>query len=195
MAPLYGLVLAGGRSHRMGSDKGRMRWHEKEQRYWLADLLRGFCADVFISCRCDQYLEIASHNYKVVTDEFEGAGPLGALVSAYHSINDAALLVAACDLPFLDAPAVDHLVHQRNADAMATVYKSPVDQLPEPLVAIWEPRAAPALQQAIYANKLSLRLILLQNSFCDVSPLNPRALLNVNTPDDYRKANVKMWEM
>ena len=46
---LNGLVLAGGKSERMGFDKSSISWHGKEQRYHIADMLKPFCNDVFIS--------------------------------------------------------------------------------------------------------------------------------------------------
>ena len=47
---IHGLVLAGGKSIRMGHDKSVINWHGKEQRYYIADLLEKFCdeLDVFI---------------------------------------------------------------------------------------------------------------------------------------------------
>ena len=55
---LNGLVLAGGKSVRMGYDKSSIQWHGKEQRYYMADLLKQICKDVFISCRKKQKDEI-----------------------------------------------------------------------------------------------------------------------------------------
>ena len=53
-APLYGLVLAGGRSTRMGQDKSLISYHGKAQREYMADLLGQWCSRTFISCRGDQ---------------------------------------------------------------------------------------------------------------------------------------------
>ena len=51
---LNGLVLAGGKSIRMGFDKANIKWHAKEQQYYIADLLKEVCENVFISCRPGQ---------------------------------------------------------------------------------------------------------------------------------------------
>ena len=66
---LNGLVLAGGKSTRMGEDKGILQWYGKEQRYYVADMLATFCEEVFISCRPEQTNAI-DKNYKVIEDEF-----------------------------------------------------------------------------------------------------------------------------
>ncbi|RYY06625.1 MAG: molybdenum cofactor guanylyltransferase, partial [Sphingobacteriaceae bacterium] len=67
---LKGLVLAGGRSSRMGESKAEMNWHGKQQQYHLADLLSFYCEDVFISCREEQLKNIQP-GYKTIADQYE----------------------------------------------------------------------------------------------------------------------------
>jgi molybdopterin-guanine dinucleotide biosynthesis protein A len=184
MVKLFGLVLAGGKSERMGTDKGKICWHGKEQRYWMADVLKKFCSDVYISCRADQIREINRRNYKTIEDEFSGTGPLGAILSAYNVIGDVAWLVVACDMPFLDVHAIRYLIDHRDINSIATAYESPADHLPEPLAAIWEPQAEPLLREALKQNKLSPREILMQRNIACISPVNPVALMNANYPGD-----------
>ena len=54
---LNGLVLAGGKSQRMGEDKGQINYHGKPQREYLYDLLNGFTESTYMSCRPDQVSE------------------------------------------------------------------------------------------------------------------------------------------
>jgi molybdopterin-guanine dinucleotide biosynthesis protein A len=190
MVDLYGLVLAGGKSERMGTDKGKIQWHGKEQRYWMADLLKKFCIDVFISCRAEQAEEIKGNNYKAIKDEFSAAGPLGAIVSAYNAVGGVAWLVVACDLPLLDADTIRNLIEHRDENVIATAYCSPADHLPEPLVAIWEPHADRLLREALKKNQFSPRQILMQQNSCCISPVNPDSLINVNYPEDAETVNV-----
>ena len=187
MVPLYGLVLAGGESKRMGTDKGKLRWHGKEQRLWMADLLRHFCTEVFISCRAEQVGEIDMHRYKTIKDEYTTAGPLGAIFSAFNKAQDVAWLVIACDLPYLDAPAIQYLVAHRDRNSIATAYTSPENRLPEPLVAIWEPIADEFLRSAFTQKMFSPRQILIQQNARCISPANPNTLTNVNYPEENEK--------
>lgn len=103
---LNGLVLAGGKSQRMGNPKDKINWHGKEQRYFAADLLAPFCNEVFISCRKDQ-LENFDPNYNALTDTFLNMGPFGGILSALRSQRDKAWLVVACDLPLLDKKSLE----------------------------------------------------------------------------------------
>src|SRR5689334_343280 len=91
MSPLNGLVLAGGKSSRMGRDKGHLNWHGREQRYYLVDLLTPFCESVFISIREEQRAAIPD-GYRIITDSYEERGPYAALLSAFEKNPEAAWL-------------------------------------------------------------------------------------------------------
>lgn len=180
---LNGLVLAGGKSVRMGYDKGMIKWHGKEQRYYLADMLRDFCNDVFISCPAEKQPEIDS-NYKTLADSFTGLGPYGAILSAFREQPDCAWLVTACDLPLLDEQTLQYLIQHRNTSAIATTFESSYDGLPEPLITIWEPKSYPALVSFLSQGYSCPRKVLRNNDIRLLKAINPEALLNVNTPQE-----------
>jgi molybdenum cofactor guanylyltransferase len=187
VSPLNGLVLAGGKSIRMGYDKSSIAWHGKEQRYYMTDLLKKFCDDVFISCRAEQQHEIDSH-YKTLADTFFDLGPYGAILSAFREKPDAAWLVAACDLPLLDSDALRYLIEQRNPSAVATTFESPYDGLPEPLITIWEPKAYPILLSFLSQGYTCPRKALRNNDVHIIKTENTDALMNVNTQEELEKA-------
>jgi len=183
---LNGLVLAGGKSLRMGYDKSSIEWHGKEQRYYMADLLKQYCDEVFISCRADQQNEVDSH-YKTLPDTFVDLGPYGAILSAFREKPDAAWLVVACDLPLLDAEILQDLVAHRNPSAVATTFESPFDGLPEPLITIWEPKAYPVLLSFLSQGYTCPRKALRNNDVHIIKTENADALMNVNTQDELEK--------
>jgi molybdenum cofactor guanylyltransferase len=180
---LNGLVLAGGKSSRMGTAKERILWHGKEQQYAMADLLDRFCDEVFISCRPDQ-LERIHAGYSGLPDAFAGMGPVGGILSALHFRRDAAWLVVACDLPLLDEKALEFLIRSRNPEKIATVYESPVDGGPEPLAALWEPQSFPLLADFMETGSRSPRKFMMNHDICPVKAENPQVLRNVNTPEE-----------
>lgn len=182
LSALNGLVLAGGKSTRMGTDKSLATWHGKEQRYYLADLLSYFCGEVFISCRKEQANTI-DKRYKVIEDEVENRGPLGAIVSAFHK-QDSAWLVVACDLPLIDEKTIQYLIQNRDEDVVATTFESLDDGLPEPLITIWEPAAVPLLEVALSEGRYSPQKILLKAKIKLLSVPDRSTLMNVNTPEE-----------
>lgn len=184
---LNGLVLAGGKSRRMGNPKDKINWHGKEQRYYAADLLAPFCDEVFISCRQDQ-LENFEPNYNALTDTFLNMGPFGGILSALRSQRDTAWLVVACDLPLLDEKSLEFLIENRNIEKAATTYESPFDGLPEPLITIWEPKSYPLLLNFLGSGITCPRKVLINSDTLILKPGNPDSLMNVNTPEDRAKA-------
>jgi len=185
---LYGLVLAGGKSVRMGVDKGAITWHGKEQRYYMADLLQDICSDVFISCRAEQQHEI-DVKYKALPDTFTGMGPYGAILTALDAHPGKAWLITACDLPLLDRGTLQFLVQNRDISAIATTFESPFDGLPEPLITIWESSALPVLHAYLSEGLTCPRKVLIRNKeqVKILTPPHPDALLNANTEADAEK--------
>lgn len=183
---LNGLVLAGGKSMRMGYDKGAVNWFGKEQRYHIADLLKPLCQDVFISCRTDQKQQINS-NYPVLEDTFTGLGPFGAILSAFREQPDRAWLVVACDLPLLDIDTLQFLTGHRKTASIATAFNSPYDEFPEPLITIWEPKSYQALLAFLAQGYSCPRKVLINSDVNLLQVQNPDALTNVNTPEELER--------
>lgn len=184
---LNGLVLAGGKSLRLGTDKGKINWHGKEQRIHVAELLQSFCDEVFISCREEQQSEIES-SFKILTDTFIGLGPYGAILSAFREQPNAAWFVVACDLPLLDDSTMRFLVDHRDLSSTGTTFESPYDGLPEPLITIWEPKSYPVLLSFLSQGYSCPRKALINSESTIVKAPNADALMNVNTQEEFQTA-------
>ncbi|MGI4022370.1 MAG: molybdenum cofactor guanylyltransferase [Janthinobacterium lividum] len=183
---LKGLVLAGGRSSRMGESKAEMNWHGKQQQYHLADLMASYCDDVFVSCRKDQTEKIQSE-YKTIPDQYENAGPFEAILTAFEVYPDCAWMIMACDVPLLDRSTLDNLIEQRDQTKIATVFKSPWDGLPEPLTGIWETESYLLLKYNYQQEQISLRRLLIKYEAKIIKAPNTSALMNANTPEDAKQ--------
>lgn len=181
---LNGLVLAGGKSLRMGMDKGTVHWHGKEQRYHMSDMLQAYCGDVFISCRDEEQKMEIDPQYKTLNDSFIGLGPYGAILSAFREQSDTAWLVVACDLPLVDQQMLEYLTANRSVKQLATAYHSPVTNFPDPLITIWEPKSYPVLLQYLAQGYCCPRKVLINSDVELLQAPDAEALTNVNTPDE-----------
>ena len=189
---LRGLVLAGGRSERMHTDKGALRYHgAADQRQHTAALLSEFCADVRVSVRPEQAAELPA-GLVPLPDTFLGLGPLGGLLSAFRADPNAAWLVLACDLPFLTRATLEFLVENRRPASTATALQSPWDNFPEPLVAIWEPRAYAQLLRFLGMGYSCPRKALINSDIELLRPPVPDELRNVNTPQERAEAEAAL---
>ena len=184
---LNGLVLAGGKSRRMGRDKGKINYHGKPQREYAFDLLAACCEQTFLSCRPDQSADPDLFGMPLIFDSFLGLGPFGAIASAFRENPNAAWLVVACDLPLLDQKALDYLIQHRDPSKIATAFNSPDNEFPEPLITIWEPRSYPVLLSFLTQGYSCPRKVLINSEVALVDAPDTRVLTNVNSPEDFEK--------
>lgn len=191
-AKLYGLVLAGGKSTRMGEDKGLIPYHGIPQRDYLYQLLNKICDATYMSVRANQLEEI-TFDKNTIVDKDEFRGPYNGLLSAHRQFPDVAWLVLACDLPLMDEEALIELISQRDDSKMATAFADRENPLPEPLCAIWEPDA---LQKSISylegGNGTCPRKFLINNDINLVFPRRTEVLLNANSKIEYEEALLKI---
>lgn len=182
--PLRALVLAGGRSERMGHDKGRIDYHGQPQALWLCRQLKAMDIRPSLSLREGQWTEEELGTEEVLIDRFLGFGPLSGLLSAMHEDPFAAWLVIACDLPLLNDETLRHLIQHRDPKRMATAYRSSSDGLPEPLCAIYEPKIRMRLHEAMALGLSCPRKVLLNSASLILEPIDSLALSNANTQAD-----------
>jgi molybdopterin converting factor subunit 1 len=187
-APVYGLVLAGGRSTRMQRDKATLAYRGRTQLDWAMELIRPFVTRAFVSVRPDQVADPVRGRYPQVVDTRENLGPIAGILAAQAAHPDVAWLVLACDLPFLDSATLEHLLWARQPQRLATAYRSSHDGLPEPLCAIYEPASRAAVAAYVATGKQCPRKFLIQSDAHLLEEPNPRALDNVNTPEEYGSA-------
>jgi len=189
---IYGLVLSGGKSTRMGEDKGLITYHNLPQREHLYHLLNEVCDQTFLSIRKDQEKEI-SDSFKTIVDNNEFRGPYNGLLSAHKAHPEVAWLVLACDLPLMDKKALQELIAARNSDKIASAFADADDPLPEPLCAIWEPEA---LQKSVAyleaGNGSCPRKFLINSDVNLVFPKEKEVLLNANSRAEYEEALLKI---
>lgn len=181
--PVWGLVLAGGHSRRMGFDKCAISMHGVPQARHAHNLLADMVGKAFVSARPDQRNVAALDGLSRIEDRHASAGPIGGVLSAMETYPGVAWLVLACDLPFADARAVRTLLLSRDASRQGTAFMAS-DGLFEPLFAIYEPSLYPQLRERFVAGRSSLREALADADVRLLCPPEDRMLFNVNTPED-----------
>jgi molybdopterin-guanine dinucleotide biosynthesis protein A len=189
IAPIQGLVLAGGKSTRMGTDKGTLNFYGKNQRDVAIELLEKNQLKTFLSVREEQQIEV---DHKI-TDKFVGLGPFGAICSAFQENPDVAWLVIATDLPFVNDEVIQLLLKHRNPSKAATTIKGINKQFPEPLVTIWEPKSYTLLLNYLAQGYSCPRKVLI-NSDVEIVEVDDSFIRNINTPDEFKAAHKEINE-
>lgn len=182
---IKGLVLAGGRSSRMGSDKAGIEYHGKSQAVWLVELLESLGIQAWVSRAPGQssFADIATD--RVIEDRYLGFGPLGGILSAMEQNPSAAWLVVGCDLPYLDPSALRGLLQARSPFRFATAYLDSEGRFPEPMCSLWEPKSRMRALQFLGLGYRCPRKVLINSRVSLVAPpQGGQILFNANTPAD-----------
>lgn len=189
---VYGLILAGGKSSRMQTDKGELQYHEAiSQRTFLYKMLEKFCSKTFVSCRKDQTDNLQPDEAFIIDENLYG-GPLNGILSAHHQFPQKTWLVLAVDLPHLTTTTIIKLLKERDPLKIATAYSTKVSQNPEPLIAIWEPAALVLAEKFIQSGNFCPRKFLNSHPIKMIYPENDLELFNANFYTDYLQAKNRL---
>lgn len=176
---LNGLVLTGGLSRRMGSDKALIHYHGKPQRDYLFEALQQVCVDVYTSCRGEHQVP---ESLRPLPDRLNLASPLNGILTAFKQHPERAWLVVAVDLPNVTPSVLQELVTRRAAGKLATCFFDSSAGAPEPLLTIWEPAARPLLDAQVASGNISPRAFLQAHDVQIVYGMDEMIFLNVNDP-------------
>ncbi len=184
MEKITGILLAGGRSSRMGSDKGLLDFRGRLLAEYPLALLQKHCGTIIISSNNPEY---GQFGYPVVADERMDCGPAGALATTLKQTNSNWNLVLACDLPYLNDELAALLLRQVAGEAKAIV---PVHRKGmEPLAALYHKDLQPVFGQALHEGVFALHRILSQVPTLKVDAAQllqqqPRLFSNMNSPEE-----------
>jgi len=189
IAPIQGVVLAGGKSSRMGKDKTELNYHGKSQLEHTVKLLEDNLLTTYVSVATNQQLE----SFETIQDKFVNLGSFGAVCSAFQYNPNKAWLVLATDLPFVDDKLIKLLLKHRNPQKIATAIKGKSKQFVEPLIAIYEPKAYPVLLSYLAQGYSCPRKVLI-NSDVEIVEVDDNFIRNINTPEEFKEAHKEINE-
>ena len=171
-----GVVLTGGASRRMGTDKALLEVRGRALALTVADALSGAgCRPVW--CQGGDESALRALGLDVVPDELPGEGPLVATLAALRR-SDGEIVVAACDLPELDVAAVEAVLAPSLADRDVAVA---VAGGRRHLLARWSATAAASVGELVDGGVRSYMAALDRLRVVQVI-VDPAAVRNLNEP-------------
>lgn len=200
------VILAGGKSSRMGTDKALLELDGKTFIEQISKELEWFEEKIIAH---GNTRELSDTNWTVVSDIYLNHGPLGGIHSALSVCQSDALFVVTCDMPLLKSSlahklcdimcesevmsqTVDNTVlGQVGYDAVISVGE---DGKMHPLCGVYRKSALPILEEQLLSgrNKVMEALKKLHVKYITVdSSMDTQQLFNINTPQDYEKLNLK----
>lgn len=168
VSSVAGIILAGGFSRRMGSDKALLPVPGREQVTFvahLASLLTTLCSEVVLVTRDeDQATRYRQHlatqeagSVLIVSDKVSAAGPLMGLYSGLNVIHTSHALVMAVDMPFVHKDILAFLLSYPLNEALLVPV---VDDIPQVLLALYPRTILPAIETCLQNGQRDLRSLL-----------------------------------
>lgn len=178
------VILAGGKSSRIGTNKAFLKIGERTFLEIIIDKLAPLFRDITISAKSPSaYRRLAaSKGVKIITDRHPARGSLVGIYSALKSARTGYIFVAACDMPLVTAGLIKRLInYRRDYDVVIPRTANGL----EPLCAIYSKRCLKHIERLLKANNLKII-----DFFPDVKikqvRVSGRPVFNINTPTDYR---------
>jgi molybdopterin-guanine dinucleotide biosynthesis protein A len=185
-----GVVLAGGKSLRMGTDKAFVRVGQQTLAEKCVSTLQScFPKNILVANRPESFVGLKVPTF---SDDIPGIGPLGGIYTALRHVETPAIFVVACDMPFLNADLIRQMASVLGEfDAVA----AKIDGKFEPLHAVYHRRILPAIEERIKAGDYpvyrlleNLRVRIFSEKELSRYPDWRKTFLNVNTPEELEKA-------
>ena len=186
--PVYGLVLAGGQSRRMGRDKALLQRGGQSQLAFAMSVVTQCVDRVFVSTRVDQTNDAERAQFDQIVDRYDDMGPVAGILTALEDYPEVDWLVVACDLPNISVETMQLLLRNREGEQAFIAYRSSHDDLPEPLCAVYRSGCTDIVRQFVNDGIHCPRKILIRSDTLLLEQMDPKSLDNVNTPDDLRNS-------
>ncbi|MCA1743615.1 MAG: molybdenum cofactor guanylyltransferase [Desulfonatronovibrio sp.] len=187
---ICGIVLAGGKSSRLGQDKTRIIINGQTLLERMLSLTEKFCDKTFCVGRDAQNQGI---NFPWILDKIPGIGPMGGILTALQKFNSPCLILA-CDLPKINQEIIQRLISHRNLygkDKYMTTFYQKRTGFIEALVSIYEPRCADLLLASLNQGCYKLSRAVPYDNRCHIAygPEEEEYFFNINYPHDLSKLN------
>lgn len=180
-----GVILAGGKSRRMGTDKAQLKIAGQSLFERSLQLLQSFFATIIIA---GDRPDLARPGIPAIADLYPGSA-LGGLHTGLKSASTDWIFVAPCDMPYSDTRIVTALLQNREG-VDAVVPRTPGGY--EPVFALYHKNCLPQMEVMLQQNQLRIYDFYQRISIHYLDPPQlpegwQRALLNINTPEQLAK--------
>ncbi len=180
------IVLAGGKSSRMGIDKGTMLLNDKTMIEHVFEAVKPITNKIIIIANNSNYNVFG---YPVFKDVYADCGPIAGIYTGLINSNTKKNIVLSCDIPFLSTKLVEKLVgYNKNYDMLLTR----INQHVEPLIGIYNKRCSEFFRERIEKKEYKIQDIIahVKTEILDVDGNEfSSAITNINTITDFNKYN------
>ncbi len=182
------LVLAGGESSRMGTDKALLPWNGTPLLQRVCNTAVNCCSAVFVLTPWpERYQSLVAASVQLVQERDPHQGPLVALQQGFSFVSSPWILLLACDMPSLDPRILEDWIEKLQHLPNSILAQAPHHENRwEPLCGFYSQHSQPQLQNYIAQGSDSFQGWLQQMPVQKLAVNDAIALMlrNCNTPED-----------
>jgi molybdopterin-guanine dinucleotide biosynthesis protein A len=182
---ITGILLAGGMSRRMGTEKGNLRIGNSLLYEYPLGILEGICDEILISTCHGSAIPV---KHRKVCDEVKGIGPLGGIYSSLKTSANDLTLILSYDMPMVNESLFRLLISK--GEGYDIVLPAMQKKRPEPLCGLYRKSMISITGQMIEQNDLAVNHLLLHckskivTIHKEMECWLPDLFLNINTRED-----------
>lgn len=192
---ITGIILAGGKSQRMGISKAFIPLYGKPLIAHIIDTLGTLASPIYISAGSRNF---AYQDYPVIYDQYPDKGPMGGIHAALQVSDTRLNLIVSCDMPLLSTDLLHHLIKTASAHYQDVTLPADENGRYQPLCGVYHSAILPLLTGHILADRLKLisflnavhtRIVHIHKNHVLYTPY---MFTNANTPDALEQIR-KLW--
>jgi molybdopterin-guanine dinucleotide biosynthesis protein A len=180
---ITGIILAGGKSSRMGTDKGFLKLNGKKFVQYSIDALKPLVSEIIIVSDNPKY---DSFGYKRVNDLIKNAGPVSGIYSGLKTSKSIYSLILSCDIPLISREILQKLIDA--IDDTSEVIQVESQGKSMPLIALYKRPVKDVFLKLLHHDERRLRIAV---NACKTKNIKLDKefqfyTLNVNTPNELK---------
>ena len=189
------LILAGGKSTRMGSDKAKSEIDGKSMLQRAVDFWRSVLPDskIYAAVGHSDHFTHLPEGVTAIADLIADCGPMGGLHAAFHTTGAELLAVSAVDMPLLTRDALNALFSKRTCCEDICVYTH--DGKPEPLFGFYRSSCLPRIDAMLAAGNYRMTQLVADSKSTLVKLADPTPVTNTNTPEELQQARTRLAQI
>ncbi len=180
-------ILCGGKSSRMGQEKGLVLWKNKPFIAHIIEVAKSFSVDLFL---ITNNIDYEKFGFPLFADIYEDKGPVGGIFTAFNYAKNKNILILSCDIPFIQSSIIENLIDACKESSAKATFFGKKEQI-HPLIGIYNSEIKSTFKDAILRNELKLKLLIqsIDYQIISISKDQEFQLQNINTLQELNNIN------
>ena len=187
------IILAGGKSSRMGEDKALLEYEGKYFIEKIAEELSFFDEKIIARGNNSSLTGITDSAWKIISDIYPDHGPMGGMHAALKSCKSDAMFVVTCDMPLITGELAEKIFEEAEKPEDGKSYDAVIavtsDGKYHPLCGVYKKELCQEMEEYLQQDNNRMMAVLKNKcvKYLELNEESSRQLANVNTREEYEK--------